>query len=301
MLTAVPGVRVGHWTGEGTGVTVVLFPGVSIGSCEVRGGAPATRETALLEPGRTVERVDCIVLAGGSAFGLSAADGVMRSLAEHDQGYPTRGGAVPIVPAAAIYDLVEATGRPPGPEEGRTALIDAARRGYLADFPLGRVGAGAGATVGTWKGPEHGVPGGVGSFSGREGDVVVGALAVVNAVGDVIAADGTVLAGSTAPAGTPAFPPVPEALQPLEHTTLVVVATNAACTKSACRLLAESAHHGLVRSIHPSHTRHDGDVAFAVSTGQVEGDDVNLDRLRVLATDVTAQAVRAAVVRPFEG
>ena len=104
---------------------------------------------------------------------------------------------------------------------------------------------------------------------------MVGALAVVNAVGDVIAADGSVLAGSTAPAGTQPFPPLPGAAAPLEHTTLVVVVTNARCTKGECRLLAESAHHGMVRSIHPSHTRHDGDVAFAVSTGEVEGDAVN--------------------------
>jgi L-aminopeptidase/D-esterase-like protein len=299
MLTAVPGVRVGHWTGDGTGVSVVALPeGRCIGSCEVRGGAPATRETALLEPGRTVERVDMIVLTGGSAFGLAAADGVVRALAEHGVGFPTRGGPVPIVPAAAIYDLVEAKGPPPGPEEGRTALADAVRRGPGVPFPIGRVGAGTGATVGTWRGPEFGVPGGVGSASGWDGDVVVGAFAVVNAVGDVIAADGTVLAGSTAPAGTPAFPPAPEPLQPLEHTTLVVVVTNATCTKGACRLLAESAHHGLVRSIHPSHTRHDGDVAFAVSTGEVEGDAVNIDRLRVLATEVTAEAVRSAVGVP---
>jgi len=296
MITAVPGVRVGHWTGDGTGVTVVVLPeGRCVGSCEVRGGAPATRETALLAPGRTVERVDAIVLTGGSAFGLATADGVMRALAADGIGLSTRGGPVPIIPAAAIYDLAEATGPPPGAEEGRSALADAVRRGDGAPFPLGRVGAGAGATIGTWRGLTHGVPGGIGSASGRDGDVVIGALAVVNAVGDVIAADGTVVAGSTAPVGTPAFPRLPDPLQPFEQTTLVVVATNAACTKGECRLLAESAHHGLVRSIHPSHTRHDGDVAFAVSTGDVALDDAGIDRLRVLATEVTAEAVRAAV------
>ncbi|MFI5047655.1 MAG: P1 family peptidase, partial [Acidimicrobiia bacterium] len=236
MLTAVPGVRVGHWTGDGTGVTVIVVPAESVGSCEVRGGAPATRETALLEPGRTVERVDAIVLAGGSAFGLAAADGVMHAMAEHGRGFPTRGGPVPIVPAAAIYDLVQAAGRPPGPEEGRTALADAFRRGLDAPFPLGRVGAGAGATIGTWRGADHGVPGGIGSASARDGDIVVGALAVVNAVGDVIAADGSVLAGSTAPAGSQPFPPVPETVAPLEHTTLVALVTNARCTKGECRL-----------------------------------------------------------------
>ena len=334
MITDVPGVRAGHWTGTNTGVTVVLFPDGSIGSCEVRGGAPATRETALLEPGRTVARVDAIVLSGGSAFGLAAADGVMRALAEHGRGFPTRGGFVPIVPAAAIYDLVESGGTPPGPEEGRTALADAARRAPDVPFPIGRVGAGAGATLGKWRGPDHAVPGGLGSASARAsspfghgaGDVVVGAVAVVNAVGDVIGADGRVIAGSTAPADVGAFPLV----EPFEHTTLVVVATNAACTKAECRLLAESAHHGMVRSIHPSHTRHDGDIAFAVATGEVAlrepgdggtgsvperqpgagagsvperrsdsvpvpGNPMSLDRLRVLATEVTAEAVRSAV------
>jgi L-aminopeptidase/D-esterase-like protein len=298
MITAVPGVRVGHWTGDGTGVTVVVVPAGSVGSCEVRGGAPATRETALLEPGRTVERVDTIVLTGGSAFGLAAADGVARALAEFGRGFPTRGGPVPIVPAAAIYDLVSANGPPPGPEEGRTALADAARRGLGNPFPIGRVGAGAGATLGKWRGGDHAVPGGLGSASASaDGDVVIGAIAVVNAVGDVIADDGTVLAGSSAPDGAPPFPiPVgasePEP-SPFEHTTLVAVVTNAKCTKAQCRLLAESAHHGMVRAIHPSHTRHDGDVAFAVATGEV--DDVHIDRLRLLSTAVTAAAIRSAV------
>ena len=118
VITDVPGVRAGHWTGTNTGVTVVLFPDGSLGSCEVRGGAPATRETALLEPGRTVARVDAIVLTGGSAFGLAAADGVMRALAEHGRGFPTRGGPVPIVPAAAIYDLVGSGGHAAGPRRG---------------------------------------------------------------------------------------------------------------------------------------------------------------------------------------
>jgi L-aminopeptidase/D-esterase-like protein len=269
-------------------VTVVLFPEGAVGSCEVRGGAPATRETALLEPGRTVERVDAIVLTGGSAFGLAAADGVMRALAEHGRGFATRGGPVPIVPAAAIYDLVASGNQPPGPEEGRMALAAAVREGEA--FATGRVGAGAGATLGKWRGADHAVPGGLGSASARDGDVVVGAIAVVNAVGDVIDADGSVVAGSSAPAGDAGFPEV----EPFEHTTLTVVATNARCTKFECRLLAESAHHGMVRSIHPSHTRHDGDVAFAVATG--ETDAVHLDRLRVLVTEVTAGAVRSAVV-----
>src|SRR3990172_5872609 len=125
MIPDVPGVRVGHWTGDATGVTVVVFPPDTVGSCEIRGGAPATRETALLEPHRTVEHVDAIVLSGGSAFGLAAADGVMRALAEAGRGFLTRGGPVPLVPAAAIFDLVTTGGVTPGPEEGRAALAAA--------------------------------------------------------------------------------------------------------------------------------------------------------------------------------
>ncbi len=146
--------------------------------------------------------------------------------------------------------------------------------------------------MGKWRGVGHAVPGGIGSASGRDGDIVVGVLVVVNAVGDVVGADGRILAGSTAPDDAPTFPepaPFEEVLEG-SNTTLAVLATNARCTKLECRLLAESMHHGLARSIHPSHTRHDGDITFATATGAV---DTNIDRLRVLATDVTAEAVRS--------
>jgi len=288
VITDVPGIRVGHWTGTGTGVTVILAPEGTVGSGEVRGGAPATRELALLDPERTVSAVDAVVLTGGSAFGLATADGVVRRLAELGRGVRTAGGVVPIVPTAAIFDLVASGGRPPGPDEGRAALAAAEATG--TGFPQGRVGAGAGARVGTWRGGEHGVAGGLGSASARCDDATVGALAVVNAVGDVIAVDGSVLAGSGAP---PGVPPFPEALVEVEHTTLVCVATDARCTKSECALLAQSAHHGMARAIHPSHTRYDGDLAIALSTGTARA---SVDRLRVTVTEVVAAAVRAAVV-----
>ena len=153
MITDVPGVRVGHWTGDVTGVTVIVLPPDTTASCEIRGGAPATRETALLEPGRTVQHVDAIVLSGGSAFGLVTADGVMRGLAELGRGFPTRGGPVPIVPAAAIFDLVASGGVLPGMEEGRAALA-AAMAEPAGPLPIGLVGAGRGATVGKWRGGE---------------------------------------------------------------------------------------------------------------------------------------------------
>jgi L-aminopeptidase/D-esterase-like protein len=288
MVAAVPRVRVGHWTGDGTGVTVVLLPDGTVGSCEVRGGAPATRETALLDPTKMVQAVDAVVLSGGSAFGLAAADGVTRALAELGRGFPTVMGPVPIVPAAALYDMVEAAGVVPGPDEGRAALDDA-----LADPPVaevrGPVGAGRGARVGKWRGLEYSMAGGLGMASRTEDALVVGAVAVVNALGDVTGEDGSVLRGSSAPEGAPPFPEV----APFEgNTTLVVLVTNARATKLDCHLLAQSAHDGFARSLHPVHTRHDGDVAFAFATGEVEA---GIDHLRWLATEVTAAAVRDAV------
>jgi L-aminopeptidase/D-esterase-like protein len=285
----VPGVRAGHLTRQGTGVTVVLFPAGSVGSGEVRGGAPASREIDLLDPARTVARVDAVVFAGGSAFGLATADGVMRYLAARGQGYATAGGPVPIVPAACVFDLVE-SGAVPTADDGERAAEIAARD---APLPTGRVGAGAGATVGKWRGRPGAVPGGVGIAHTTVEGARVAALAVVNAIGDVVGADGTTIAGSTAPLTTEAFP----APEPFEedatrgNTTLVLVATDAVCDKAACHLLAQSAHDGLARALRPAHTRFDGDLALAVATGVVE---VHLDRLRIATADVVADAIRNA-------
>ena len=283
----VPGIHVGHWSGTGTGVTVVLCPPGTTGSGEVRGGAPATREVALLEPERSVECVDAVVFAGGSAFGLAAADGVMAWLAEHKRGFPTRGGPVPIVPGAAIFDLMTPGGVRPGPAQGRDA-VEAAAAGR--PITMGRVGAGTGATIGKWRGAEFAVAGGLGIGRARVGDATIGALAVVNAVGDVIDAEGRLLAGSGAPDDAEAFPETEPFV--VEATTLVAVATDAQCTKTECFLLAQSGHLGLAHAIRPSHTRHDGDLVVAVATGAVSA---NLDRLRVAAADVVAEAIRGAV------
>jgi L-aminopeptidase/D-esterase-like protein len=293
---AVPDVFAGHWTGNGTGVTVVLLPEGTVGSGEVRGGAPATRELALLEPGRVVERVDAVVFTGGSAFGLAAADGVMAHLHERGRGFPTSGGPVPIVPTAAIYDLTTTAGVRPGSAEGRAAAEIAERDGSLA---TGRVGAGTGATVGKWRGRDHAVPGGLGVAHARVGDAVVVALAVVNALGDVVGDDGQVLAGSTAPPDMPGFP-VPHPFEevaagapsPAANTTLVLVITDGRCDKLECQLVAHSAHDGFARSLRPAHTRYDGDLTIACSTGTA---DVHLDRLRATTTDVVAASIRAAV------
>jgi L-aminopeptidase/D-esterase-like protein len=286
MITDVAGVRVGHWTGERTGVTVVLLPPGTTGSGEVRGGAPATRELALLEATRTVAQVDAVVFTGGSAFGLAAADGVMHHLAAQSRGVLTRAGPVPIVPTAAIFDLsVDSTERP-GAAEGAAAAAAAEPGPELA---RGSVGAGRGARVGMWRGADHAVAGGLGSASARVEGATVGALAVVNAVGDVLDRDGRILAGSTAPPDGPAFP---EPLADVEHTTLVLVATDARLTKSDCFLLAQTGHHGLARALEPSHTRFDGDLVIAVATGSV---DAHLERLRAAATDFVSDSVRSSV------
>lgn len=284
----IAGLRIGHWTGEGTGVTVVLPPDGSIASGEVRGGAPATREIALLEPSRTVARVDAVVLAGGSAFGLAAADGVMRYLTEQGQGFPTAGGPVPIVPAACVFDLVEHGNVRPTASDGYSAAVAAAAG---RSTPTGRIGAGRGVTVGKWRGREHAVPGGFGAAVARCDEAHVVAFAVVNAIGDVIAADGTVIAGSSAPADAPGFPVDTPFEEQGANTTLVVVATDAACDKIGCHLLAQSAHDGLARALRPAHTRFDGDLAIALATGVVAA---HLDRIRAVAADAVAEAIRVA-------
>ncbi|HTL84118.1 MAG TPA: P1 family peptidase [Acidimicrobiia bacterium] len=286
----IAGVRVGHATRGGSGCTVVLFRAGTVGAVDVRGGAPATREIDLLDPLRTVARIDAIVFSGGSAFGLAAADGVMRYLAARGQGYATAGGVVPIVPSACIFDLPESGGATPGADDGEAAAVAAARDEPVA---VGRVGAGRAATVGKWKGRDHAVPGGVGCASAMVGDAHIAALAVVNAVGDVIAADGSVIAGSTAPEGAEAFPtPTPFEEQPdRENTTLVAIVTDAICDKTACALIAQSAHDGFARALSPAHTRFDGDLAIAAATGAVEA---HLDRLRIAAAEVTAEAIRQA-------
>src|SRR5437763_5385793 len=185
VITDVPGVRVGHWTDSvaKTGCTVCLLPAGTVASGEVRGGAPATREWDLLSPERRVVRIDAVVLSGGSAFGLAAADGVMRFCEERGMGHPTAAGAVPIVVAASLFDLMVGGGLVRhGAEEGYEACV-AAKSGL---FELGPVGAGTGATVGMWRGPEGGRPGGVGSASIVVEDLVVGALVAVNAYGSLL-------------------------------------------------------------------------------------------------------------------
>ena len=282
MLTDIEGVRVGHWTDAEarTGCTVVLLPEGTVASGEVRGGAPATREFALLEPGRLVDQLHAVVLAGGSAFGLAAADGVVRWLERQGDGFVTEAGPVPIVVGMALFDLMvgDATVRP-GPDEGAEAAAAA------TDGPVetGAVGAGTGATVGKWRGRDQARPAGLGAAVETDGDLVVAALFAVNAFGDV--------GGGAAPAPSGTFRPLDHAFG---NTTIGVVVTNARLDKLECNLVAQGAHDGLARAVVPAHTRVDGDAVVVAATGGLAA-EASVDAVRHLAVRATERAVLDAV------
>jgi L-aminopeptidase/D-esterase-like protein len=288
------GIRVGHWTDPdaGTGCTVVIPPLGNVCACDIRGSSPSSRELALLHPDRRLTEVHAILLTGGSAFGLAAADGVMAWLEERGLGYATPVGVVPIVPAAVVFDLgAGRADRRPGPDEGRAACDAAVEEAV----PVGKVGAGTGATVGKWAGREWAVPGGLGIATAESDESLVSALAVVNSVGDVIASDGSVVAGTTAPEPSYVSPLPPEA-GPGQSTVLVVVAVQAALDKRAVRWLAARGSDGITQSVRPAHTRYDGDVAFALAVSPTtDGGPADLDVLGHLATAAVAAAVRSAV------
>ncbi len=295
MITKVKGVKIGHFTDRNkiTGCTVILLPPGTVGGCEVRGGAPGTREVALLSPYKTVSEVHAILLTGGSAFGLAAADGVMRFLKEEGVGFKTQWGLVPIVPAAVIYDLYLGSAEAyPTSENGYQACQEAKQD----LFEQGNVGAGTGATVGKWAGPEYWMKGGLGSSSAEFGNLVVGALAVVNALGDVYNEDGTVLAGAINKEGKFLASLKKYGISPMQsifgNTTLLVVATNAQLTKLKTCLLAQRVQDALAQVIRPVHTSFDGDISFALATGEVEAE---FELLAELAVEVSKEAVRNAV------
>lgn len=285
-ITAISGVEVGHWTEleAGTGCTVVSLPEPNVVAVEVRGAAPGSRETALLEPGMRVEQCQAILLTGGSAFGLAAADGVVAALADDGRGHETPVARVPIVPAAVIFDLYPGDpDRRPGPGEGAAAYRSRSAGPVLS----GRVGAGTGATVAKWRGFEFMVPGGLGNASRTVGDATVAALVVVNAVGDVFSISGEPLTGGPHEPGPPQLVP-----PSLTSTTLVVVATDAVLTRVELGRLCVRAHDALATCIRPAHTRFDGDIAFAVSCGSQPGE---VEALAEAAYGATAAAIENAL------
>jgi L-aminopeptidase/D-esterase-like protein len=286
------GFKIGHWTDDDarTGCTVVLPPSGNVTSCDIRGSSPSTRELAHLDPDRRLTEVHGILLTGGSAFGLAAADGVVEYLAERGIGYQTPIAAVPIVPAAVILDLGH--GDPsvrPGREHGRAACEAAAE-----SSPTGRIGAGAGATVGKWAGFEHRSPGGLGIAVASKENVSVAALAVVNAVGDIVDDDGTLVAGSTA--DDPVFMPHHRASPVPGNTVLAVVALSGQMDKRDVRWIASRGSDGIARSVRPAHTRFDGDVVFACAAPSPRPmEPIEIDLMGYLATEAVAKAVRGAV------
>ncbi len=284
MITDVPGIQVGHWSDPValTGCTVVIAPQGTIGSGIVRGGGPGTREMMLLQPGMTAEQVNAVVLSGGSAFGLGVADGVMRWLEERGIGMDAAGWIVPIVPEAVLFDLNlgDASVRP-GPGEGYAACEAAGR-----EVAEGNVGAGTGATVAKGKGLERCRKGGLGTASAREGDLVVGALAAVNAVGDILDEDDGVLAAPL-PGDDDAVTVLPGI-----NTTLVVVATNATLSRERANLLAIAASEGMAQAVRPVFTAWDGDTVFTLATGEVEAEQSTVEELSIR---VTAEAIRRGV------
>lgn len=311
-IAAIAGITVGHWTDvpRATGCTVVLAPpGGMRAACAVRGRATGTRELDALNPRHVVGRIDAILLTGGSAYGLGAADGVMRWLHERGRGFPVGpAGVVPIVPTAVIFDFDLA----PGGKAERWPTADDAYRACQAagtDVAEGTVGAGTGATVGKALGPRRAMKGGLGTWAVEDGGVGVGALVVLNAVGNILDSAGTVLAGARAPDGTFAdalarfaagAPPFGGAISqtatgPGRNTTLAVVATNAALDRLSLESVAHAAGDALARRIVPYATLFDGDVVFATSTahGVPAGPAAGLQVEALAALAVPAAVERA--------
>lgn len=301
-ISDVPGVLVGHAHDEAalTGVTVVLPPAGTVGGVDVRGGAPGTRETDLLQPTATVQEVHALALCGGSALGLAAANGVATWLREQGRGFDVGVARVPIVPAAVIFDLL--IGRPDAFPDA--AMGYAACAAAVAEVSEGCVGVGAGAAVGKLLGVRTAMKSGVGSWSETLADgTVVGALVVVNAWGDVWREHGGLLAGARDPERgglgdtmqmlrDPRWLPAFGGARPVDelgNTTLAVIATNAKLSKSEACKLAQMAHDGLARTIRPVHTPFDGDTVFALATGGRTGPHLTI--LGSIAADVVARAV----------
>lgn len=305
----VPGVFVGHETlsGRPTGCTAVLTPAGAVAGVDIRGGAPGTRGTDLLDPASLVQEIHAVVLSGGSAFGLETADGVIRYLEEQGVGLAFGGSTIPVVAAAILFDLSVGDGRiRPGFDCG----YNAAERAMSARGPVpeGNVGAGAGATVGKLRGMEQAMKGGIGTASIRlSNGLVVAAIVAVNAVGDVVdPATGHVIAGVRSERGDSladvrsilreGIPPAP---MPGSNTVIGVVATNADLTQAEATRVARMSHAGLARTVSPTHTPLDGDTMFVLATGELEA-DVSLLTIGALAADVVAEAILRGV-RAAEG
>ena len=298
------GFEIGHWTDAVgmTGCTVILAPGEARAGVDVRGGGPGTRETDVIAPLAGTSDATAVLLTGGSAFGLAAADGVVGWLEERDRGHWTPAGLVPIVPAAVIYDLTEGDPKArPGPQDGRAAC-EAAAPGVPE---RGGVGAGTGAVVGKIRGREHGVRAGVGYAAARSGrGETVAALAVVNAFGDVIGEEAVPIAGPRMDDGS--IGRTAEILGSMEappdwtnladrNTTLICLMTDAPLAKGECTRVARMASGGVARAVDPVFSDVDGDVVFCLASGAGTSDRFTMLSIGTIAATVTAAAIRDAV------
>jgi L-aminopeptidase/D-esterase-like protein len=291
-ITDVHGIEVGHAQDEKalTGCTVILCREGAIAGVDVRGGAPGTRETNLLDPVNVVEKVHGVLLAGGSAFGLDAASGVMQYLEEQKIGFETGAAKVPIVPAAILYDL--SIGRSDVRPDAAMGYSAAVAASYIAPEE-GNVGAGMGASVGKMRGMQYAMKAGIGTWSTKVHGVVIGALVAVNAIGDVVdPTSGEMVAGLRS-GSTMTWMKAnrPRAAVP-SNTVIGVVATNARLTKAQATKVAQMAQDGLARVIRPAHTMFDGDTIFALATGERKA-DVSL--VGAFAAEVMAEAIMRAV------
>jgi L-aminopeptidase/D-esterase-like protein len=291
-ITDVHGIEVGHAQDEKalTGCTVILCREGAIAGVDVRGGAPGTRETNLLDPVNVVEKVHGVLLAGGSAFGLDAASGVMQYLEEQKIGFETGAAKVPIVPAAILYDL--SIGRSDVRPDAAMGYRAAVAASYIAPEE-GNVGAGMGASVGKMRGMQYAMKAGIGTWSTKVHGVVIGALVAVNAIGDVVdPTSGEMVAGLRS-GSTMTWMKAnrPRAAVP-SNTVIGVVATNARLTKAQATKVAQMAQDGLARVIRPAHTMFDGDTIFALATGERKA-DVSL--VGAFAAEVMAEAIMRAV------
>jgi len=298
------GFEIGHWTDAkgATGCTVVLAPPAARGGVDVRGGGPGTRETDVIGPFAGTSEVTGVALCGGSAFGLAAADGVVRWLEEHGRGYDTPAGPVPIVPAAVVYDLIEGDSQARPDADAGYAACGAASSGVPE---RGRVGAGAGAAVGKIRGRDRATRAGIGFAAARSGaGETVAAVAVVNAFGDVIGEDGQLLGGTRTEDGEPV--PTAKIIAAMEgppdwtrleerNTTLVCVMTDATLDKAACARVARMASGGVARAVDPVFSDVDGDVVFCLSSGTGQTERFAPIQIGTIAATVTAAAIRDSV------
>lgn len=291
-ITDVPGIEVGHAQDDEalTGCTVILCRKGAVAGVDVRGGAPGTRETDLLNPINLVEQVHAILLAGGSAFGLDAATGVMRYLEENKIGLDTGPARVPIVPAAILYDL----------NTGRADVRPDSAMGYRAAASAssvnraeGNVGAGTGASVGKMRGMKYAMKSGIGAASIEVAGVIIGAIVAVNAIGDIMdPKTGKTIAGLRS-ATTLAWMKRGQTRSAIRSNTVIgVIATNARLTKAQATKVAQMAQDGLAQTIRPAHTLFDGDTIFALSTGNVKAD---IPTVGAFAAEVMAEAVLRGV------